>query len=271
MSERLICPPAAYMHVPQHLEHNALAAHDGIYLMTSGGHVGDSVVYQWRQHGHRHSVTGPPAYLFRATNGAWVVGPRAGANEGSIQSNDFDAQCPASASSWAYYEGAPAQHWQCTASDQNCTNGSGITVEPRCTERSYNASLHHRSWTVTPCPSPPPSTPPIPASPLTDRADFYVYYALAAGLAVLLIAGMALVRTCRARHWYRVWRTAAAPRWLTVGPSVTRHEQSEQHHLQMTTPPDTPVPSPMRASSSPRSKWPSEPSPVATAVRRGAA
>ena len=127
-----LCPSAVLLSIPEALVGNELSSHDGFYLETPLLQ-NDAPAFRWHAR-NLGNETSQPVFLFRAHNGAWVLGPEAGGRQGKIQSNTFDAACPADVASWAYFNGV-GDRWRCTLWDDNCTAGSGITVSAWCAHR----------------------------------------------------------------------------------------------------------------------------------------
>ena len=127
-----LCPSAVLLSIPEALVGNELSSHDGFYLETPLLQ-NDAPAFRWHAR-NLGNETSQPVFLFRAHNGAWVLGPEAGGRQGKIQSNTFDAACPADVASWAYFNGV-GDTWRCTLWDDNCTAGSGITVSAWCAHR----------------------------------------------------------------------------------------------------------------------------------------
>ena len=195
------CATGLLVSVPRRIDDNALSTHDGYYSIVTGfiTEPYGAPVYEWRQR-----RTGPRptarAFLFRASNGAWVLGPNATHEVGKIQSNAFDAACPADMpgnSSWAFYNGLGTS-WNCTTWDAACGSGSGITVEPHCVEvDAYATGADRFIFSACTYPAAPPAPqPPPPLPPGMSMALLVGLVSAAAGTALLL--AVALIR-----WWWR--------------------------------------------------------------------
>lgn len=124
------CSSGLRVQIPQRLTGNELATHDGYYMQTESTAYG-LPVYAWHTAVSNEQASAP-AFLYRGSNGAWVLGPNATLDRGKIQSNTFWAACPTDVESWAYFDAHEGASWSCYSTDAQCRNGSGILVEERC-------------------------------------------------------------------------------------------------------------------------------------------
>ena len=190
--DHMACPAGALIAIPQTLTGNALSTHDGYYSITDKS-SNNRPVYAWRRR-HQSSVPSESMFLFRAINGAWVIGPSIYTHRGKIQSVALDASCPGDVDSWAYvYSNA----WHCFHGDEHCpAGGSGISAEAQCvTEDSY--ATERDRFTFSPCPSGPPP-PPFEGDEAADAAaggtDGAIIGIVVAASLVGLLLGCCVVR-----------------------------------------------------------------------------
>ena len=202
------CGNAVLVSIPPSMVGNDLNTHDGYYSLVN--EAAEAPVYVWRRR-HWSRTPSDDIFLFRAANGAWVVGPNASQPTGKIQSNVFTALCPGDIrgnASWAYYDGGTA--WSCTTWDEQCSSGSGITVEPQCVTVDPYATTGRDRFSFAPCTgsSPPPPPPTLPFTALSDKVKAADSAAGNNGL-VIGIASAASVITVLFLCWFawRWWRS----------------------------------------------------------------
>lgn len=201
------CANAALVSVPQTITGNRLNTHDGFYSLVAGTLANGAPVFKWRKR-DRSRTPSEDIFLFRASNGAWVIGPNASLSTGKMQSNLFTALCPGDAvgnASWAYYDGSNST-WHCTSWDRSCVAGSGITVEPRCVTVDAYATAGSDRFAFSPCggSSPPPPPPTIQVG-RTGGPSASADAAGGSGLTFGLIIGaaaLAVVLACWFGRWW---------------------------------------------------------------------
>ena len=190
------CAAAALVTIPNAVADNALDTHDGYYSVVDDdvATLNGAPIYAWRSR-HQSRVPSEPVFLFRAVNGAWVIGPNASGHAGKIQSTVFTAPCPgdiAGNESWAFYDGIGSS-WRCTPWDPNCAGGSGIMVTPQCVAVDAFATGADR-FCFSQCPPSPPGQ-----SPESDGDGGTIVLGAAAGGSFL-----ALLLACfLCRRWRR--------------------------------------------------------------------